>query len=64
MFIMPIFTRARAIPMVRTNIPPMAVWAANTCSTRARILARRWLACVARSDNFRVAVPLVWMWLR
>ena len=36
-------TVARACPIVRTNLPPMCRMPANACSTRARLLAMRWL---------------------
>ena len=38
---MPILNRARAAPMVRTNLPPIAVvMSPNMCSTRAHLRAR------------------------
>ena len=38
---MPILTSARAIPMVRRNLPPCCTMAPKACSTRARWRDRR-----------------------
>jgi hypothetical protein len=50
----PILNLARAMPMVRTILPPIEFcWWPNTCSTRARTLERVVFADFWRSDSGR-----------
>src|SRR3954447_10791904 len=61
-FASPIFSRARAKPMVRMSRPMRLFWSANTCSTTARTfdlrpLARRVRAGIGRRGGF-----LRWTW--
>ena len=52
---MPILNLARTMPMVRTILPPIEFcWWPNTCSTRARTLARVVLAASSRCDKGRL----------
>ena len=61
---MPTLACARAMPMVRTSMPPIASCAPNTCSTRERTFDRIVFARCARFDNGLWRVPLVWIRLR